>query len=62
MKLCVSQQKKEGMVYEVVKDTPNNELSKPLFAFKIIEMMMACAMEPLAERLIECVGPKSGGP
>ena len=39
-----------------------NELSKPLFAFKVIEMMMACAMEPLAEQLIAYVGPLSGGP
>ncbi len=60
VKLCVSQLKRDGM-YEVIKNTPNNELSEPLFAFKVIEMMMACAMEPLAEQLIAYVGPMSGG-
>ena len=60
VKLCVSQMKRQGM-YEAIRDTPNNELSKPQFVFKVIEMMMACAMEPLAEQLIAYVGPLSGG-
>ena len=34
----------------------------PLFAFKVIEAMMACVMEPLAKQLITCAGSKSGGP
>ena len=51
-----------GRDNEAIKDMPNNELSRPQFVFKVIEMMMACAMEPLAEQLIEYVGPLSGGP
>ena len=51
-----------GRDNEAIKDTPNNELSRPLFVINVIEMIMACAMEPLSERLIELVGPKSGGP
>ena len=60
VKLCISQLKREGM-YESIKDTPNNELTKPQFAFKVIEMMNSCCMYGLADKLIEYVGPKSGG-
>ena len=60
VKLCVSTLKEQGM-YEAIMDTPNNELTKPQFAFKVIEMMNSCCMYGLADKLIEYVGPKSGG-
>ena len=56
MKLCISELKKQGM-YEAIKDTPNNELTKPQFAFKVIAMMKSCCMYGLADNLIEYVGP-----
>ena len=55
VKLCLDRMKREGM-YEVVAATPVNELSRPLFAFKVVEMMKSCGMEPLAEDVIEYVG------
>lgn len=55
VKLCISRLKKEGM-YGVVSVTPDNELSRPLFAFKVVEMMMASGMEPLAEYIVSLTG------
>ena len=60
VKLCVSELKKQG-TYEAIRETPNNELTKPQFAFKVIEMMKSCCMYGLADNLIEYVGTNVEG-
>jgi hypothetical protein len=55
VKLCVKQLKKEGTYTDVV-STQTNDLSKTMFAFKVIEMMTSCGMEPLADELVSYVG------
>ena len=55
VKLSFDLLKKQGHG-EVVARTPNNNLPPHLFVFKVVEMMKMCAMEPLAEHLIEFMG------
>lgn len=56
VKLSVKTLKKEGAYADQIADTPTNELSKTLFAFKVMEMMTSCGMEPLADELVSYVG------
>jgi len=56
VKLSVKTLKKEGAYANIIEDTPTNDLSKPMFAFKVIEMMTSCGMEPLADELVSYVG------
>ena len=56
VKLCVKSLKKEGAYADQISDTPTNELSKTMFAFKVMEMMTSCGMEPLADELVSYVG------
>ena len=59
VKLSVNTLKRQGL-YDAIRETPNNDLTKGEFAFKVLEMMMSCKMEPLVEDLIKCVGTKIG--
>jgi hypothetical protein len=56
VKLSVKALKKEGAYADVIETTPTNDLSKPMFAFKVMEMMTSCGMEPLADELVSYVG------
>jgi len=56
VKLSVKTLKKEGTYADQIADTPTNELSKTMFAFKVMEMMTSCGMEPLADELVSYVG------
>ena len=56
VKLSVKALKKEGAYADQIADTPTNELSKTMFAFKVMEMMTSCGMEPLADELVSYVG------
>ena len=60
VKLSVKTLKKEGAYANIIEDTPTNDLSKPMFAFKVIEMMTSCGMEPLADELVSYVGVGKG--
>jgi len=55
VRLSVQQMKNDGM-YDQIAGQPMNELSQPLFAFKVIEMMVSCGMKLLADELISYVG------
>lgn len=55
VKLCVKTLKKEG-AYAEVSATPTNELTETMFAFKVLDMMTSCGMEPLAEDLVSYIG------
>ena len=55
VKLSIQQMKNDGM-YDNIVETPINELPKPLFVFKVIEMMTSCGMKLLADELISYVG------
>ena len=56
VKLCVKQMKRDGVYYDKIADVPANDLDETLFAFKVIEMMTSCAMEPMADELVSYVG------
>lgn len=56
VKLSVKALKKQGAYAYHITDTPTNELSKAMFAFKVIEMMTSCGMEPLADEVVSYVG------
>jgi hypothetical protein len=56
VKLSVKTLKREGAYANIIEDTPTNDLSKSMFAFKVIEMMTSCGMEPLADELVSYVG------
>lgn len=56
VKLSVKTLKKEGAYADQIADTPTNELSQTMFAFKVMEMMTSCGMEPLADELVSYVG------
>jgi ankyrin repeat protein len=55
VKLSISHLKKQGR-FEVIDTLPANDLTKEDFVFKVIEMMMACGMEPLADQVVSYVG------
>lgn len=55
VRLSVQQMKNNGM-YDKIAGQPINELPKPMFAFKVIEMMVSCGMKLLADELISYVG------
>ncbi len=56
-KLYIDKFKKQ-VTYETIKDTPNNELTTPKFAFKVIEMMKGYCVSALAGNLVEYVGTR----
>ena len=56
VKLCVRQMKRDGVYYDKIADVPANDLTETLFAFKVVEMMTSCAMEPLADDLVSYIG------
>ena len=60
VKLCVRQMKRDGVYYDKIADVPVNDLDETMFAFKVIEMMTSCAMEPLADDLISYIGVGKG--
>ncbi len=55
LKMCVSALKRQGM-YAVVNSVGVNELSRPLFVFKVLEEMMSRQMYGLAETIVSYVG------
>jgi len=61
VKLSVKQLKKDG-AYGAIEATSANDLSESMFAFKVIEMMTSCGMEPLADELVSYVGVGKGSP
>ena len=60
VKLCVKQMKRDGVYYDKIADVPANDLDETMFAFKVIEMMTSCAMEPLADELVSYIGVGKG--
>ena len=60
VKLCVKQMKRDGVYYDKIADVPANDLNETMFAFKVIEMMTSCAMEPLADELVSYIGVGKG--
>ena len=56
VKLSVKTLKREGAYANIIETTSTNDLSKQMFAFKVIEMMSSCGMEPLADELVSYVG------
>jgi ankyrin repeat protein len=58
-KLCLERMRREGM-HAVVEATPTNDLSRPMFVFKVLDMMMNCMMHPLGEGIMEYVGTNVG--
>ena len=55
VKLCVSALQRQGM-YDVVNAVPTNELSKAMFAFKVLEEMKSRQMHGLADLVVSYVG------
>ena len=55
VKLCVSALQRIGM-YDVVNATPTNDLSKAMFAFKVLEEMKSRQMHGLADLVVSYVG------
>ena len=60
VKLCVKQMKRDGVYYDKIADVRANDLDETMFAFKVIEMMTSCAMEPLADELVSYIGVGKG--
>ena len=56
VKLCVKSLKKDGAYDEKIADVSANDLTETMFAFKVVEMMTCCGMEPLANELVSYVG------
>jgi hypothetical protein len=55
-KLCLNRLKLEGLSAVVARTPSYSDLSPPHFAFAVVDMMMNCAMQPQAERILELVG------
>ena len=55
VKLCVGALQRQGM-YDVVNAVPTNELSKAMFAFKVLEEMKSRQMHGLADLVVSYVG------
>jgi ankyrin repeat protein len=55
VKLAIKQMRREGY-YERIEGRDTNELTKPLFIFKVLDMMISCEMQPLANHLVEFIG------
>ncbi len=53
-KLCLEHMRREGM-HAVVEATPTNDLTKPMFAFKVLDMFMNCLMQPQGGKVMEYV-------
>lgn len=60
VKLCIKQMKRDGVYYDKIADVSANDLTETMFAFKVIEMMTSCAMEPLADELVSYIGVGKG--
>ena len=56
LKLCISDLKRRKVYELVVQDTPTNELTRPMFVFKVLEEMMSRGMYGLAEDVVKGVG------
>jgi len=56
VKLCINSLKEAGAYESAIRGTPINELTKPMFVFMVIEMMVSCEMKPLADELVSYVG------
>ena len=58
-KLCLERVRREGM-HAFVEATPTHDLTRPMFAFKVLDMFMNCMMQPQGEKVMEYVGLNIG--
>ena len=60
MKLCIALAEEAGGAYEVVQAAHERAVSRPMFAFKVLDDMRSRQMDGLAEQLAAYVGVNSG--